>query len=58
MKPLTPKDKLKLAAKISQMMDDYFADKDCFPDEEVLLLALHARTDVNNRLHLLAVGGN
>lgn len=58
MKPLTPKDKLELAEKISQLMDDYFVHKDCFPDEEVLLLALHARTDVNNRLHLLAAGGN
>ena len=53
---LTPTERFELAQKISQMMDEYFAEKQCSPDEEVLLLALYARTNANYRGTLLTNG--
>jgi len=53
MPELTVKNKLELAEKISQLMDDFFAEKQCQPDEDVLLLALHARTDAGHRAYLI-----
>jgi|GEM_PF-1810094 len=54
MNTLTPQDKLELATRINQLMDDFFAEKQCRPDEDVLLLAFHARADISTRRCLLS----
>jgi hypothetical protein len=51
----TPQQKLELAGKISQLMDEYFAENEVIPDDDVLVMVLTARVEPGKRRYLLGL---